>query len=432
MNNWRFKRSMVAASMFCVLVGSTAWAQQETPAEELESLKRRMFELEATMNTHQRATRSVIRDLFKQARGPDAASKINDYVIFGGAIQVLGFWSEDFEGVSESSIILDTVEFDFEIRVNEWSRAEFIVEYDDGTDLLFPTEDPPGSAGFIDRFNVDEAFFVLGDIDKFPLFLTAGRLVVPFGISTGDPVADVLTISDPLTIEVFETREDVILLGLQTYRGFNTGVYVFNGDTHDGGEDHIEHIGATFGYVRTGYGWSFDIDVDFISSVFDSRFLEFAYRHALEDGARYIPGMAAHIKSNLGPCSFVAEWNGALHDAVFTDDNGVDISIVPSAWQISFGYQFHWDPSMEVIGLQGTYLAISYSESQDLAGIEIGGDGERRGFVPKKRFLFSVGTWPLDGVRLACEFGRDWDYAAAEGGTGNSADVVTAELTYEW
>ena len=40
----------------------------------------------------------------------------------------------------------------------------------------------------------------------------------------------------------------------------------------------------------------------------------------------------------------------------------------PGAWQVQLGYQFGWNPYVEVVGAQGTYLAIGYSESRDLAG----------------------------------------------------------------
>ena len=81
----------------------------------------------------------------------------------------------------------------------------------DGQDFLFPTnqDDEIG----VDRLTVRQAWIMVGDITRYPLFVQTGRDVIPFGISTGDPVTDVLTIVDPLTVEVFETTEDFILFG---------------------------------------------------------------------------------------------------------------------------------------------------------------------------------------------------------------------------
>ena len=330
---------------------------------------------------------------------------------------------------------------------------------------------------------------------------------------------DVLNIEDPLTLEVFEAKEDVILIGLEwptpppppripptmfpppkvrpllfnplvskisrhlgyhplpqapatvnripvpvNPRTFNTAIYFYNGTTvrRADVDDHIEHLGATFGYRTQGTSaqqipiifpcpcspWSLDVDVDFNSSVFDSQFLEFEYL-AFLDQIGYVPGMAASLKSMLGPTSVVLEWNGAINRAEFTDDVGVDRNITPQAWQVSVAYQFDWNPGITTIGTQGTYVTLSYSESQDLAGarreirrLEPGtmpGDPGmttveqvRVGFAPEKRLLVGLGEWVLDGLRVAFEYSYNVDYPMSAGGTGRSADAYTGMLTYEW
>ena len=82
---------------------------------------------------------------------------------------------------------------------------------------------------------------------------------------------------------------------------------------------------------------------------------------------------------------------------------GNNIVIAPSAWQVSLGYQFDWNPAVEFIGAQGTYFTIGYSESEDLFGVaRVIGDplvdpATRVGFVPEKRFLVGAGEWVADG-----------------------------------
>src|SRR6185295_2716054 len=111
---------------------------------------------------------------------------------------------------------------------------------------------------------------------------------------------------------------------------------------------------------RWCYPWTLDVDVDFNSSVFNSKFLRFEYRNFL-DQIGSVPGMAAHIKSSLGPVALVLEWNAAIDNASFTDDLGQPVDIRPEAWQIQVAYQFDWNPSVEIIGKQGTYVAVGYS-----------------------------------------------------------------------
>jgi hypothetical protein len=466
-----------------------------TIADEMRRLHQRIDELERSRVAQEDATRTIIRRSFAE-RG----ANINDFVVFGGALETLVFWQEDFNDVAESDIILDTAELDFEVSLNSWSVASLVLEYFEDNDVLFPTNQ--GDEFGVDRVTVRQGIITIGDTARYPAYMTVGRAVVPFGISTGDPVADVLTIVDPLTVEVFEMREDFVLLGFEwptppppppvspgspplppgprplifnplvrrtttavcSYCGipekppeppvyvpppctppFSAAIYFFNGDTIDDpfAEDHIEHMGGTLGYrfkrdTRGGIPWGVDFDVDATSSVFDSDFLQFEYR-AFLDQIGFVPAMAAHAKSHYGPIALVLEWNGAVADAEFVDDTGTPRAIRPAAWQFSLGYQFDWNPTVEVIGAQGTYFTIGYSESFDLAGVNRIFDPlapipvvDRVGFVPEKRLSVGIGEWVLDGLRVALEYSYVIDYDEAEGGTGNDANGVFWQLTYEW
>jgi hypothetical protein len=478
-------------------------AHGDEQLEEMERLEQRVWELEQSQVAQEDATRSIIRDTVSSW-----GSKINEFVNFGGTLEVLTGWEEDFDDTSQGVLRLDTAELDFEIQVNDWVLGSLIIEYIDGQDLLF-TSTENDEAG-LDRINIDTGYLVVGNTQRFWPFGVFGRMIVPFGISTGDPVADVLTIEDPLTIEIFETREDAILLGVEfptpplgpaltvpspppvrpvalnplftklarglgyrplptppptktfmtptpTPPPFSAGVYVFNGTTHERfasqGWRPKDHLGATLGYrnkvncralagsrgvqdeedlswVHAFCPWSIDVDVDFNRSVFDSQFLGFEYRGFL-DQIGFVPGLAASLKTNLGPVSLVAEWNGALQKSTFLDGQDRTISMTPSAWQLSLGYQIGWNPWVEAIGAQGTYFAIGYSQSSDLGGV-LDSDGDRIGNVPRRRFVVGAGEWILEGFRIAVEYSHIWDYSTNRGGTGRSANGVFSLLTYEW
>jgi hypothetical protein len=476
-----------------VLLAEAAPAGEKKPVtrEELEKLEERIEELETDKIAHEDATRSIIRQTFSEW-----GAKINEYVTLGGTFEVLAGWNEDFTDQDESTIQLSTTQVDFEIQVNDWSLGSIIFEYDDGADVLFPTSD--GGEASVDRLNIDTAFLTLGNTERFWLFGTFGRMIVPFGISTGDPVADVLTINDPLTVEAFETKEDAVLVGvafptppltrppqatmtpppvrplllnplfsrlsrLLGYKPlpipalapvplppppapppFNAGVYVYNGTTHDNSADRewrrpLKHMGGTVGYRTKGdcprsfCPWTLDMDVDFSGSLFESRFLSFEYKPFFSQ-IRYVPGIAAHVKTSIGPVALVGEWNGAIEKNTITDDFGNTTNLKPSAWQLSLNYQFDWNPWVEAIGSQGTYLALGYSQSRDLAGIlqDVDGRATRVGFVPRQRILAGVGEWVLEGLRVAVEYSHVIDYSKDKRGTGNSASGVFALLTYQW
>jgi hypothetical protein len=460
--------------------------EQRSFANDLDRLTQRITELEIAKTASEDATRTIIRRTIEE-RG----SKINDAVTFGGTLEGLIFWAEDFDGTTESEIRLDTVEFDFEIQVNDWTLGSIVLEYDDGQ--RFRTQTVTDA---VDRINVDTAFITIGNTQKCWLFGTMGRIIAPFGISTGDPLTDVLSIESPLTVEVFETKEDVILIGFEGptppppppisataktplppgpppvrplliyphFRDFarsycrgvacvpppaatppppaplvpplipyNGAIYFYNDEDND-----INQMGATLGYKSRGVfpncmPWTVDVDVDFNTSVFQSRFLSLEYENFLPE-IDTVPGMAAHIKSSIGPVALVLEWNGALRQATFTDDLGTPISIAPGAWQVALAYQFDWNPTVQMIGAQGTFVAVGYSQSYDMAGAIqlIDAQPTRVGFVPKSLLTATVGEWVLEGLRVAFEYNYSVDYARGEGGTGNSAHGVFGQLSYQW
>ena len=469
----------------------------EAESTDHKQLEQRVKELEIEKTAQEEAVRSITRDALSTM-----GSKINESVALGGTLEVLGGWTEDYSGQSEGVIRLNTAELDFEIEVNEWTLGSLTIEYEDGTDVIFPT-----TSGFetgVDRINLDTAFLTIGNPQKFPPFFTVGRIILPFGISTGDPVADVLTIEDPLTIEVFELRNTAIGVGIgfptpaltpptppvvpppvkplvinplfsSLFRNlgykpspkrtpaptpttptpppplFNVAIYSYDGSTFEGndigGYRLGDHFGTTVGFRTKGNcglpydqlsesvfcPWSIDVDVDYNSSIFDSRFLESEYRDFLGQ-IGFVPGMATSVKATLGPVSFIGEWNGAIRQATFTDNLGDQVRIKPSAWQTELGYQFDWNPWVEEIGAQGNYLAIGYSESRDLAGATwvFNDEAIRIGFVPKRRFIVSAGEWVLDNVKLAVEYSHNVDYPQNEGGTGKSADGIFSAFTVVW
>jgi hypothetical protein len=143
----------------------------------------------------------------------------------------------------------------------------------------------------------------------------------------------------------------------------------------------------------------------------------------------FVPGMAAHVRGAFGPVSVIGEWNGAFDSARFIADTG-PVRLKPWAWQVTLAYQFDWNPWVEAIGAQGTYVAIGYSQSHDLAGVLLG--GERVGFVPQRRYLATIGEWVLPNLRIAFEYSYNMDYSAAKGGTDRSADAVFSTITYVW
>jgi hypothetical protein len=209
--------------------------------------------------------------------------------------------------------------------------------------------------------------------------------------------------------------------------------------------DFTNNVTASLGYRARGHcgrpyselteslicPWAFDASVDFASSIFASNFLRQSYAPFLNQIGN-IPALAANLRGSFGPFSLIAEYNTALTSAGFTDGLGNSKTMLPSAWQVSLGYQFGWNPWVEKIGDQGTFVSVGYSQSQSLAGATqlISSVPTRVGFVPKSRLLLTAGEWVLEGLKLSLEGSIDWDYPLSEGGTGATGWGALMALTF--
>lgn len=474
----------------------TTKIKNETSKNQLNlkqtELEKRIKELENIKIRQETVIRNIIRQTLSSK-----GSNINDIVAFGGTIESIAGQRNSFtDGHKKSFMNLNTAELDFEITANEWTLGSIIFEYDDGSNVEFQTTQ--GQETSVDRINIDTAFMAFGDLQRFPILLTVGKVVPPFGISTGNPVTDVLTIDNPITVDAFDMRRFAIgldfalptpgqFLGMipiksppvrpQVFKPmitnmakalgyksppnnnqlsiisyapepppFNLGIYYYEGNSSSANSNHaITTIGyRTRGQCHLSYEklyknnkfmcpWSLDIDIDYNTSIFDSQFFSVEYRDFL-DQLGIIPGMSTSIKATFGRLSVVAEWNSSLKEVSFVDDATTTIKIKPSAWQVSLGYQLDWNPWLEEIGSQGTYLALSYSESSDLAGATETNTGTatRVGFLPKQRLLLTIGEWVTDSVKFAVEFSRDWDYNIDQGGTGKIAEGLYSTITYSF
>ena len=443
MINSSLRRGMLAASIIWVLAGSAAWAQPVVSPAELEALRnmvqevikqneelrKRVQELEATTPKRGQAmdapakpasgTASTAAEPAKDVvKSTDVVKSARDKIQLGGAIEIEARSAKEFNGGRRSDLLLSTAEFDFEADVVDWAKAELSLQW------VAPTTAFPATPD--DKITVNEAMITFAKPSVLPVYLKVGRGVVPFGISTGTTVAarldESLTITGPLTLEIFEAKEDHLLLGYKAY-GFNVGAYVFNGDTNNavrsrGGtrDKFLEHYGFAVGYGHKGETLTFDVGVGWIDSVFDTDGLSAAFPElVLAPNKGYTPGVAAFVRAGLFGFSFIGEYDTAVRQNKFTRGTPAQqFKTQPEAWQIELGY------TTTLFGIR-PFGAFNYSKSYQMYGA-----------FPKRRTLYTVGSWLSENIRVAFEYNNEQDYNKAHRGTNSEQDTYTLRLTYEW
>ena len=360
---------------------------------QLKSRVNRLEEIVGAKNStavSDQALEEKIHQLYQKEPGrqeADVANMINDHVSFSGLIEVEGSAGEDFEGINESNIELATVELGFDARANDWASGHVLILYEQGGD---------------DRVLIDEAFVTLGNTDQFPLYLTAGRIYVPFGRFETN------MISDPLTLEIAETQETALQAGFTAQEGAYGSVFAFNGDTNEGdGDSQIEQFGANLGYIYEQDDFALDVGISYMNTMGDSDGLSeiLADEDLLE--ADYVDGLAVHAIAAIGPISLIGEYVTALDD--FDGDNSQ-----PMAFNLETAYRFQ-------LGDRESTIGIAYQGTDDLAG-----------YLPESRFLITAAMEVFPATTFAIEYAHDEDYDTDEGGTGESGDTVTGQLAYEF
>ena len=463
------------------------------PAASAEELTRRVQELEFTRIAQDDATRAIIRDSLAKT-----GSKATESVSLGGAVEMLVGRSRDFSGSRKSTLQLNTAELDLDIQASPWATANFKIGFNDGSSQnfvnaagfesgvdRFSVDRASITVGDLQRFPV---YFKAGLMNlafgsstgthradvlsiESPLTTEAFELRRPaigFGFGLPTPAlrrADLPVVVPPARPQALAP----LVAALARHLGhappperpkpptpvrlpaepppFYGSLMVYQGHNLGAQRSFVRNTNARLGYRTGGHcgkrysdlrstdfcPWSVDFNIDHNSSVFESRFLEAEYRPFV-DSFGPVRGLASTLKLTLGPVSVVGEWNGAIARAVFDDGMGRQVSIKPSAWQVALGYQFDWNPWVEAVGNQGTYVALGYSQSRDLAGVTrvLNNLPSRVGNLPRTRWTLTAGEWVQEGLKVQVEYSRLTDYAIDQGGTGASGSAIQMTLTYAW
>ncbi|MEF8942555.1 MAG: LbtU family siderophore porin [Desulfohalobiaceae bacterium] len=356
-------------------------------AADAEQLEKRIDQLEQELE----ALHSSQQE--KEEKKTDPLNKISDRLTFSGLLEVEGIYNSNYEDDASSDLELATLEFGVDAVIHEYVSSH----------VLFLYEEPTN-----EDIEVDEAVITLGNPAKFPVYMTAGRQYLPFG------VYKTAMVSDPLTLEIAESQETALEVRFEK-RGAYGGMYAFNGDVDesDDSKNHIDNFGANAGYnLKTGE-LATDVSVSYLNNIGDSDTLgdtlQTQANGTIED---YVAGMAASASVNYRSFSLIGEYIFALEefqqDEVGFDGNGAQMS----AWNMEVGYSF------AVLGREAT-MAAAYQGTDE--ALDLG--------LPKNRYMTSISVGLFENnVSLSLEYAYDQDYDQDKGGTGDEAQTITTQL----
>lgn len=313
-------------------------------------------------------------------------------VEFHGVIEVEATSGDDRTGADGSDVALATVELGFDFSAfDNWVTGTFMALHEDDD---------------TDPWEVDQAFFIIGNTQEHPLYLAAGRMYVPFGNFETNLV------SDPLTLELAETRETAIQLGFEKNNWYGSG-YVFNGDVDKAGDDEVENYGFNLGYAMQTDGSSFDIGFSWMNHIGDADGPESYVVAPVKD---YVAAYGVHGIYRIGPWTFIGEYITAADSFNAAELPWKTGGAEPSAYSLEVGYDF------EAFGGRESNIAFGIQGTQEAVALEL----------PEDKWLAAFSTTLFQNTSLAIEYASADDYNLGDGGTGEDGDTLTLQVAVEF
>jgi len=315
-----------------------------------------------------------------------------------GAVEIEMNSGEAYDSSEKSSdIALATVELGFDAKINDRVSAHVLMLHEDDS-----TESP----------TIDEGTIT---ITNGPISINAGRMYIPFGNFESH------MISDPLTLEIAETQEAAIEFGYEA-NGFRASVYAFNGEADKNEEDNdvVDDYGISIGYSMKAGSVNLDFGLYYLNNMAETDGLEGALANQNPTTVEeHTAGMALHAIAKMDALTVILE-----HITASDDFNTLDLEFntantpvkaKPAASNIEVAY------TMGMGGREIT-LAAAHQSSSDIDGSAL----------PESRNMISVSTTIADDVGFAVEYADSDDYETADGGSGESGGVLTAQLAVEF
>jgi len=276
--------------------------------------------------------------------------EVNGLIEFGG-----GYKSNrrhDGGRESQSDLHLTTAEFGIALAIHDWIRAETVFLYEDP----FDAEES--------GISLDAGFVTLGNTEKFPLYVSVGKLYVPFGILLSH-LPDNPAVDQPMTLRLGETSAKAVVLGME-HSGLSLSGYVFNGNA----QRVNRNSGAAYGFdghyqALPNSAIGLLLGASYISNIANANCLTETVCPDINLQGGNVGGMAAYLHLGFHGSFFHGEYLTAL-DAfcteVLSQANGRGAQ--PAAWNIEAGYNWKRKRNLEMVF---KYAGSSESEALGFA-----------------------------------------------------------------
>lgn len=373
----------------------------------------------STMNEDLRLLQQ--RETIEQAyRDANLAPFVSDrpLIELSGSLQAFGAYQEPFMGHTYSDIGLNKVEFDALSYVSPWVLGIMSFAYDSSPlpTLTNPNIQIVGTGQQVanSRIFLKRGFITIGDLHRFPFYLTLGQMFAPYG----DYTSELLT--NPLTQQLGQTNARTALLGFAK-GGFYLEGYTFNGNAFvNNNSTSINNGGGNIGYKYSpdNSKFSFNVGGGVIGNIADSlgmqlvgspsyggpasnAFQGFAFNTATELLKRRVPGADAHGELDIGKLTLLGEYVASTQSFDPADLSFDGSGARPQALHTEADYSFR------LINFPSVFT-LAYDHSWQSWGI----------FLPKDSYVAELTTSLFKDTIEAIEYRHDQNYGSTDYASG--------------
>ncbi len=170
-----------------------------------------------------------------------------------GALEANLMYNE--QATHNQNLTLGTAEFDAQFIPSDWVAGLASIGYDSD-----PTGDSNSAAK--STLNLNRGFITLGNLDKFPLYFTMGKMYVPFGQYSSAMV------TDPSITSMGRILTPTAVLGAY-FKGLNMAAFAYSGNKSDNSK-FVNQWGGRIGFDMTKDDFNVAVNASYVSNLGDA------------------------------------------------------------------------------------------------------------------------------------------------------------------
>jgi hypothetical protein len=288
-----------------------------------------------------------------------------------------------YNGMERSDINLSNAELDIVGEAGPWATTVMVISYDD-------SRLSSGSRVSNSKLGIDRGFITIGQLNKFPMYLTIGQINAPFGAYSSRMLTDTAT----KVLGKFKDRMVVVGFNL---KGLSAQIFGFPGETKTNDHNVLRHAGFNLNFEHLMNKFKFTIGNSVIGNLAESNGMQKIFANSNfgnEVLQKDICGIDSRIKVSYdNKYSISAEYVGAAEEFGRSDLRFNTRGAKPQAFHTEAAVDFliRDMPSMVAIGCGHTSEALALN-------------------VSKNYFFTSYNISLIKGTTLGFEYRHDVNY----------------------